>query len=84
MIRLYLALGALTALSLSFVWVDRAAYNRGVNSAKTSQVVADAAAYQKIIKEMGDAGIDVSNPDAVDCELRRLAGEPDDTQCGDM
>lgn len=77
-----LALGA--ALVAVGLYLDRSGYNRGYADARATQVAADAETYQKIIQEMQDAGIDVSNPDAVDCELQRLSGEPVSEKCSSL
>ena len=84
MSRLYLIGAAIVAVGLAYFAVDASAYKRGKTACMEAQASANADHYQKVIKEMQDAGVDLNDTDAVDCELRRLAGEPASENCGDL
>ena len=59
-------------------------YQRGFSRAQLEQIAADAELYQKTIREIQNESIDLTDGVAVDCLLRRLAGQPTGDGCGDL
>lgn len=84
MIRIYIIIGALTALAAAWGLSINQAYKRGHAAAVAAQQAANAEAFQEIIKEYNDATSNPITDDVADCILRRLTGDATGEDCGSL
>ena len=84
MIRIYIIMGALTALAAAWGLSVHQAYSRGYTAAEAAQKAANAETFQEIIKEYNDATSNPITDDAADCILRQLIGDGTGEDCGSL
>ena len=84
MIRIYIIIGALTALAAAWGLSVHQAYSRGYTAAEAAQKAANAETFQEIIKEYNNATDSPISDDAADCILRRINGDGTGEDCGNL
>lgn len=62
--------------------IAKASYQQGLSECRVQQAELNAEVIQQIVDEVNAENLDVSDPAAVDCRLRELAGIDTDGDCG--
>jgi hypothetical protein len=72
---------AVAVAAASAIYAAASAYRQGYSDALMKQVTVDQDIRNRIMEEIRNETLDISNPAAVDCRLRVLAGDRVGEEC---
>lgn len=84
MIRLYILAGLVAAIAGGAWYIDRSAYDRGVEATTAAQEKSNAKEFRRVIEEYSAATGDNISGDIADCILRGIESGGNAADCGDL